>query len=221
MAHGALGTVTGGSCRIPAALCGLVGFKPTQARVSHDGVVPLSPTLDSVGVLGRTVGCCTVLDALLRNEEPRPLRPLGRPPRLSVPSNYLFDDLDENVKSAFDRALTRLRDAGAEVDDVTISEFDALPEMNAGGGFAAAESYAWHHDLIAERASAYDPRVLVRIRRGEHLSARDLLVLQERRGRSSTACDSGSTDLTASSVPPSRSSLHPSMHSTTTTSTHG
>ena len=181
MAHGALGTDTGGSCRIPAALCGLVGFKPTQARVSHDGVVPLSPTLDSVGVLGRTVGCCTVLDALLRNEEPRPLRPLGRPPRLSVPLNYLFDDLDEDVKSAFDRALTRLRDAGAEVDDVTISEFDALPEMNAGGGFAAAESYAWHHDLIAERASAYDPRVLVRIRRGEHLSARDLLVLQERR----------------------------------------
>jgi aspartyl-tRNA(Asn)/glutamyl-tRNA(Gln) amidotransferase subunit A len=181
MAHGALGTDTGGSCRIPAALCGLVGFKPTQARVPRDGLVPLSPTLDCVGVLGRTVGCCAVLDALSRDAEPAPPRPFARPPRLAVPRNYLFADVDDIVGAAFERALTRLRDVGAQIVDTTLPELDGLSEMNAGGGFAAAESYAWHHDLIAERAGQYDPRVLVRIRRGEQQSARDLLVLQARR----------------------------------------
>lgn len=182
MAHGALGTDTGGSCRIPAALCGLVGLKPTQARVPRDGVVPLSPTLDSVGVLGRTVGCCAVLDALLRNAVPTPPQPLARPPRLAVPRNCLFDDVDDAVDAASQRAAGRLDAAGAEVVDVTLPELDELVEMNRGGGFAAAESFAWHHDLIARRASDYDPRVLVRIQRGEQQTARDLVILHERRG---------------------------------------
>jgi aspartyl-tRNA(Asn)/glutamyl-tRNA(Gln) amidotransferase subunit A len=181
MAHGALGTDTGGSCRIPAALCGLVGLKPTQARVPRDGAIPLSPTLDSVGVLGRTVSCCAVLEALLRDADAVPSPPVVRPPRMAVPRNYLFDDVDDSVRAAFERTVERLRQAGAEVVDVTLPELDDLPEMNAGGGFAAAESFAWHHDLIAKRASDYDPRVLVRIRRGEQQTARDLLVLRSRR----------------------------------------
>jgi aspartyl-tRNA(Asn)/glutamyl-tRNA(Gln) amidotransferase subunit A len=181
MAHGALGTDTGGSCRIPAALCGLVGFKPTQARVPREGVVPLSQTLDSVGVLGRTVGCCAVLDALLRDAEPAPPRPLARTPRLALPRNYLFADLDDTVSTALERAVTRLRDEGTDVVGVALPELDVLGEMNAGGGFAAAESFAWHHDLIAQHATDYDPRVLVRIRRGEQQTARDLLVLRTRR----------------------------------------
>ena len=89
MAHGALGTDTGGSCRIPAALCGLVGFKPSQGTVPRDGIVPLSPTLDTVGVLGRTVGCCAVLDALLRGPagsaaSARPPAAAGCPPQLPL-----------------------------------------------------------------------------------------------------------------------------------------
>ena len=181
MAHGALGTDTGGSVRIPAALCGLVGFKPTQSRVPRDGTIPLSSTLDSVGVLGRTVACCAVLDALLGADRPLSLRPTASLPRLAVPRNYLFADAEPPVAEAFERAVGRLRAAGAEVFDLEVPELYAIAEMNTGGGFAAAESFAWHHDLIAKREASYDPRVLERIRRGERQTARDLIVLHERR----------------------------------------
>ena len=157
MAYGALGTDTGGSCRIPAALCGLVGFKPTQARVPRDGIVPLSDSLDTVGVIGRSVGCCAVLDAILSNNEPESPRALARPPRLAVPRNYLFDGVDNAVGAAFERAIGRLRDSGAEVVDVELPELDSLPEVNTGGGFAAAEAYAWHHDLISEHSERVRP----------------------------------------------------------------
>jgi aspartyl-tRNA(Asn)/glutamyl-tRNA(Gln) amidotransferase subunit A len=181
MAHGALGTDTGGSCRIPAALCGLVGWKPTQARVPGDGLVPLSPTLDTVGVLGRSVACCATLDAILSGAEPRAAEPPERAPRLAVVRNYVFDGADGTVGAAFDRAAGRLRRAGAELVDVELPELDWIADMNAGGGFAAAESFPWHRDLIAQRADRYDPVVLARIRRGEQLSAQDLVTLRERR----------------------------------------
>jgi aspartyl-tRNA(Asn)/glutamyl-tRNA(Gln) amidotransferase subunit A len=181
MAHGALGTDTGGSCRIPAALCGIVGWKPTQARVPGDGVVPLSPTLDTVGVLGRSVACCAILDAILAGAEPQPVAPLERPPRLAVVRNYVFEDADDTVAADFERASGRLRDAGAELVDVELPELDSIPDINADGGFAAAESFAWHRDLIAARADRYDPLVLPRIRRGERQSTQDVVVLRERR----------------------------------------
>jgi aspartyl-tRNA(Asn)/glutamyl-tRNA(Gln) amidotransferase subunit A len=181
MAHGALGTDTGGSCRIPAALCGIVGFKPTQARVARDGVVPLSQTLDAVGVLGRTVGCCAILDALLAGDEPHVPEPLARAPRLAAVRTYVMADAEPPVAQAFERALGRLRAAGADVADLDVPELDGIAEMNAGGGFAAAESYLWHREMIEAKADGYDPRVLQRIRRGERLSAADLLVLQKRR----------------------------------------
>jgi len=181
MAHGALGSDTGGSCRIPAALCGLVGFKPTQAAVPRDGMVPLSRTLDAVGVLGRSTGCCAVLDGLLRNERPRATEPLARTPRLAVVRSYFLDGAEPVVSAAFSRAVDILRRSGAQALDVELLELDGLAEMNADGGFPAAEAYAWHSDLIARRESEYDPRVLVRIRRGEVQTARDLIVLHQRR----------------------------------------
>src|SRR5436305_9084569 len=96
MAHGALGTDTGGSCRIPAAYNGIVGFKPTQRRVPLDGGVPLSFTLDSFGPLARSVGCCAILDAVLADEAVTPLQP--RPikgMRLAVPTTVALDELDD------------------------------------------------------------------------------------------------------------------------------
>src|SRR6202158_5141402 len=117
MAHGALGTDTGGSCRIPAAYNGIVGFKPTQRRVPLDGGVPLSSTLDSIGPLARSVACCAVLDAVLADEPVRPLQPRSVPGmRLAVPTTTALDELDEAVAEVFERALEILAKQGALIE---------------------------------------------------------------------------------------------------------
>src|ERR1700710_825521 len=124
MAHGALGTDTGGSCRIPAAYNGIVGFKPTQRRVPLDGAVPLSFTLDSIGPLARTVACCAVLDAVLANEPVTPLQPRQvRGMRLAVPNTVALDDLDAEVARTFERALQTLSRQGALIERVEVPEF--------------------------------------------------------------------------------------------------
>jgi aspartyl-tRNA(Asn)/glutamyl-tRNA(Gln) amidotransferase subunit A len=182
MAHGALGTDTGGSCRIPAAYNGIVGFKPTQRRVPLAGGVPLSFTLDSFGPLARTVGCCAVLDAVLADEPVQPLQP--RPikgMRLAVPTTVALDDLDDEVARVFERALETLSRQGALIERIAVPEFLDVGVMNTKGGFAAAESYAWHRYLIASHGDVYDPRVSSRILRGEAISAADYIDLLEAR----------------------------------------
>jgi aspartyl-tRNA(Asn)/glutamyl-tRNA(Gln) amidotransferase subunit A len=182
MAHGALGTDTGGSCRIPAAYNGIVGFKPTQRRVPREGGVPLSFTLDSFGPLARTVGCCAVLDAVLADEPVRPLQPLPvRGMRLAVPTTVALDELDDEVARAFDRALDVLSGHGALIERIAVPEFLDVGVMNSKGGFAAAEGYAWHRYLIASHGEIYDPRVSLRIMRGEAISAADYIDLIEAR----------------------------------------
>jgi aspartyl-tRNA(Asn)/glutamyl-tRNA(Gln) amidotransferase subunit A len=178
MAHGALGTDTGGSCRIPAAYNGIVGFKPTQRRVPLDGGVPLSFTLDSFGPLARTVGCCAVLDAVLADEPVRPLQP--RPVkgmRLAVPTTVALDELEDEVARTFERALEALSRQGALIERIAVPEFLDVGVMNAKGGFAASESYAWHRYLLTSKGDVYDPRVSSRILRGEGLSAADYIDL--------------------------------------------
>ncbi|MFG1480129.1 amidase [Xanthobacter sp. V4C-4] len=178
MAHAALGTDTGGSCRIPAAFCGITGFKPTARRVPRAGAFPLSSTLDSIGPLARSVGCCASLDALLAGAEPAPLaaREVSGL-RLLVPTTVALDGLDEEVARVFEAALSRLAAAGARVVQAPFPEFADIAPMNAKGGFTAAESYAVHRALLAEKGAAYDPRVSVRIRRGADQSAADYLDL--------------------------------------------
>ena len=176
MAYGALGTDTGGSCRIPAAYNGIVGYKPTQARVPLDGGVPLSSSLDSFGPLARSVACCAVLDAVLAGEAVQPLQP--RPVkgmRLAVPTTVALDDLDDEVAKTFERALETLSRHGASIDRIEVPEFHDVGVMNSKGGFAAAESYAWHRYLIVSEGDVYDPRVRVRILRGESISAADYI----------------------------------------------
>src|SRR5206468_7007653 len=168
MAHGALGTDTGGSCRIPAAYNGIVGFKPTQRRVPLDGGVPLSFTLDSFGALARSVACCAVLDAVLADDpliplQPRPIKGM----RLAVPTTVALDELDDAVARTFERVLETLSRQGALIERIAVPEFLDIGLMNAKGGFAAAESYAWHRYLIASKGNVYDPRVSMRILRGE------------------------------------------------------
>ena len=182
MAHGALGTDTGGSCRIPAAYNGIVGFKPTQRRVPLDGGVPLSFSLDSFGPIARTVGCCAVLDAVLADEpvvplQPRPIKGM----RLAVPTTTALDELEDAVARTFDRALETLSRHGALIERIAVPEFHDVALMNAKGGFSAAESYAWHRYLIASKGDIYDPRVASRIMRGESQSAADYVDLLDAR----------------------------------------
>jgi aspartyl-tRNA(Asn)/glutamyl-tRNA(Gln) amidotransferase subunit A len=178
MAYGALGTDTGGSCRIPAAYNGIVGFKPTQRRVPLDGGVPLSFTLDSFGPLARTVGCCAVLDAVLADEPVQPLQPrLIKGMRLAVPTTVVLDDLEDEVARTFERALEVLSRQGALVERIAVPEFLDVGAMNAKGGFAASESYAWHRYLLTSKGDVYDPRVSSRILRGGNLSAADYIDL--------------------------------------------
>jgi aspartyl-tRNA(Asn)/glutamyl-tRNA(Gln) amidotransferase subunit A len=176
MAYGALGTDTGGSCRIPAAYNGIVGFKPTQRRVPLDGGVPLSFSLDSFGPLANSTPCCAVLDAVLANEPiaplvPRPIKGM----RLAVPTTVALDDLDDAVAKTFERALETLSRHGALIERIEFPEFLDVGVMNVKGGFAAAESYAWHRYLIASHGDVYDPRVRVRILRGEAISAAEYI----------------------------------------------
>jgi len=186
MGFGGLGTDTGGSCRIPAALCGIVGYKPTARRVPLAGVLPLSPTLDSVGPLARSVACCSLLDAVISGvEDPEPLVPAPVAGlRLGLPrGTFLTDDMDATVSAAFGRALSRLAGAGARIELFDLPELAEIPEANRLGGFTAPEAWAWHRGLIAEKAEGYDPRVLARIRRGERMSAADYIDLVNARAR--------------------------------------
>jgi len=176
MAHGALGTDTGGSCRIPAAYNGIVGFKPTQRRIPLDGGVPLSTTLDSFGPLARSVACCAALDAVLADEpvvplQPRPIKGM----RLAVPMTVALDELDEAVARTFDRALETLSRQSASVARIEMPEFLDVGVIGAKGGFAAAESYAWHRFLLTSKGDIYDPRVSARILRGEAITAADYI----------------------------------------------
>src|SRR3984957_2868556 len=183
MAHGALGSDTGGSCRVPAAYNGIVGFKPTQQRIPRDGGVPLSFSLDSFGPLARTVECCAVLDAVFADEPVRPLLP--RPVkgmRLAVATTVALDDLDDHVARSFERTLEKLSRQGASIERIEVPEFLDVAVMNSKGGFAAAESYAWHRYLIENHGDIYDPRVSLRISRGEAITAADYIdILQARR----------------------------------------
>lgn len=182
MAHAGIGTDTGGSCRIPAAFTRIAGFKPTARRVPRDGAVPLSTSLDSIGPLARSVDCCAVIDAIMAGEPVLPLTvPALRGLRFCVPVNLVLDDLDPAVAAAFEQALERLARAGAALERIRVPAFDGVVEINARGGLTAAESYAWHRNLVEARAAGYDPRVISRIRRGATLSAADYIELGERR----------------------------------------
>ena len=184
MAAAGLGTDTGGSCRIPAAFCGIVGYKPTARRIPITGVLPLAPSLDSVGPLAPSVACCAAIDAVLAGEAPCAPTPANlNGLRLAVPENMVLDGMDETVAAAFDKALANLSAAGARIRRIHFSAFDEVPSVNARGGFAASEGYAWHRRLLATRGSGYDPRIRVRIARGEHMSAVDYIDLVNARTR--------------------------------------
>jgi aspartyl-tRNA(Asn)/glutamyl-tRNA(Gln) amidotransferase subunit A len=182
MAVAALGTDTGGSVRIPAAVCGITGFKPTARRVPIDGVVPLSTSLDSIGPLANSVECCAIVDAVFAGE---PIAVPAAVPlaglRLAVPMHFVMDDLDPVVATAFERALKALSGVGVKVERIDLPELNELNSINARGTFAASEAYAWHRTLIERRGKDYDQLVYPRIMRGKEMSAADYIDLLQAR----------------------------------------
>jgi Asp-tRNA(Asn)/Glu-tRNA(Gln) amidotransferase A subunit family amidase len=180
-AWAALGSDTGGSIRIPAALQGLVGFKNTARLTPLDGAIPLSTTLDTACAITRSVRDAVLLHELLAQRRVQlPARPLAAL-RLAVPTTTFLDELEPVVAASFEHALRRLRDAGAKVVEIALPELSALARLQAGGGFSAAESWAWHRARLATDGARYDPRVAARIRRGETMGAADYIDLQHAR----------------------------------------
>lgn len=172
-----LGTDTGGSIRIPAALHGLVGFKPTARTVPTAGAYPLSTTLDSIGAITRSVRDASLLHGLLSASTVIAGTASLRDLRLAVPGQLFFDDMDDVVARTIERALGEIRAAGIRVETIDLPELRQFPHLLANGGFAAAESYALHRTRLSKEASRYDPRVLSRIQRGAAISAADYLDL--------------------------------------------
>jgi aspartyl-tRNA(Asn)/glutamyl-tRNA(Gln) amidotransferase subunit A len=178
MAAAAIGTDTGGSVRIPAALCGLTGFKPTARGVPLAGTYPLSMSLDSIGPLAACVQDCAIVDAILAGDE----EPSYEPPpvarlRFLAPTNYVREELDPPVAAAFERALNALRAAGATIEEAPLAPLDAVPALQSNGGLPAAEAYWWHRRYLDTEGSRYDPHVYRRIMRGQALTAADYVDL--------------------------------------------
>lgn len=176
-----LGSDTGGSIRIPAALNGIVGFKSTARLVPTSGAIPLSTTLDTVCALTRSTR-----DAILAHEILAQRRVVRSPSplsayRLAVVNTTFLDGMDATVARAFERSLQRLRQAGAHIDELSLPEISELSTLQSTGGFAAAESYAWHHTLLARHSEGYDPRVSARIARGVHMKAHEYIALTQAR----------------------------------------
>ena len=180
MAAAAIGSDTGGSVRIPAALCGLTGFKPTARRVPLDGMLPLSPGLDSIGPIAPTVACCALVDAILAGETFRPLElPELSSLRLGVLQGYVLDDLDTPTSHAYERSLALLEAAGARLEPLSFASLDRIPAANQ---FASAEAFAWHRTLLREESHRYDPHVAARIWQGATVLAADYIdLLRQRR----------------------------------------
>lgn len=202
MAAGAIGTDTGGSIRIPAALNGLVGFKPTASRVPRDRMVPLSFTLDSAGPIARTVADCALIDQVLSagtGAPPAAVRLRGL--RFAVPKTVFQDDLAPAVATAFTSALSRLSAAGASIVELPMTEFGLAGTANPRGAITSAEAYAWHRQWMTGRSDRYDPRVLARIRAGETMSAAQYIDLMQARERFIRAIGAAATGYDAMLMP--------------------
>jgi aspartyl-tRNA(Asn)/glutamyl-tRNA(Gln) amidotransferase subunit A len=198
----AIGTDTGGSTRIPAALCGVVGFKPSKWRVPTDGAYPLSYMLDSIGPICRSVADCFRADAVMAGDDPAPLVPaVVAGLRLGIPQGFPLKDLDNTVGTRFGAAKKKLSDAGVRLADEPMPLFDAMLAVNAKGGFAPTEAYSIHREHLAKRADDFDPNVRARIERGAKLLAADFVEMSRERARLIRAMDAQLSALDALVLP--------------------
>ena len=176
MAVAAIGTDTGGSCRIPAAMCGIVGYKPTARRVPTEGAFSLSTSLDSVGPLANSVACCAILDAIMAGEAPAVPGSMSLSGlRVALPANLVLDDMENEVAQAYANALAALEAAGARLIETAFPALDEIAPVQAKGGLNVPEAWTTHRELLARAADGYDQRVRSRIERGATIPVHDYI----------------------------------------------
>src|SRR5215475_11895532 len=192
----AIGTDTGGSCRIPGALCGIVGYKPSRQRVPTDGAFPLSYSIDSIGPIARSVEACAKADAVMAGDrfeptDPAPLAGL----RMGVVQGFPIENLDETVAKRFPQALDRLKRACVRLSDETLSQLNGMGQVNSKGGVQPAEAFTVHRELLSRRAEAIDPNVRVRLERARNIGAADYIDMVRERARLIRSMDARIADV--------------------------
>jgi aspartyl-tRNA(Asn)/glutamyl-tRNA(Gln) amidotransferase subunit A len=179
-----IGSDTGGSCRIPAAYNGIVGYKPSTGRVSTRGAYPLSPHFDSIGPLANNVSCCAIADALMAGDWSGEI--VSRDAaglRIGILKTTVLDGLDAEVASTYEASLKRLSKAGARLVDFTFEELLEFPSLTVKGGIVAADANAHHRERMAKQGDLYDPRVRMRVEAAADISTADYLSILEPRGK--------------------------------------
>jgi aspartyl-tRNA(Asn)/glutamyl-tRNA(Gln) amidotransferase subunit A len=198
----AIGTDTGGSTRIPAAFCGVVGYKPTKSRVPTEGAFPLSYTLDSVGPIAKSVAACAAADAVMAGDDPWTLEPAPlQGLRLGIPQGLPLRDLDQTVATQFSDATKGLARSGVRLSDEPLPLLDDMVRVNSKATFAVAESYVIHRERLATHAADYDSFVRSRIEGGRALSAADYMAMLRDRTALVRSMDARLSELDALVLP--------------------
>jgi aspartyl-tRNA(Asn)/glutamyl-tRNA(Gln) amidotransferase subunit A len=187
MGFGSLGTDTGGSIRIPAALCGIVGLKPTYGRVSLEGVIPLSPSLDHAGPMTKTVADAALLLKTISDFDPGDcLTGNMQGIRIGIPMAYVYESLDPGVDNAVREALNSMQRMGATIIDVDLpgfSDHQAIWVQIAG-----PEAYAYHERNLKEHGDTYGEDVRTRLETARNMLSVDYVKAQEMKKRIQKDC---------------------------------
>lgn len=187
----AIGTDTGGSCRTPAAFCGIVGYKSSRNRIPTDGAFPLSPTLDSIGVMARTVSECAKAGAVLSRDyytSNQPLHLSGL--RIGVARGVTLPQSEKCVSDAFELGMRHILRSGARITDFGLQEIEAMFEVNGRyGGIVPSEAFALHRERLDKDGEAFDTNVRERIERARNMLAADYIQLMSRRAELVAAMD--------------------------------
>ncbi|MCY4598423.1 MAG: amidase [Acidobacteria bacterium] len=180
MAVASIGTDTGGSIRIPAAACGLVGLKPTHGELSLQGIVPLAPSLDHVGPITRSVrDAAIVYQVLAGGRGDRALPAAARGARLGVPQGYFMEEMDPAVRGVFESCITRLEAAGCRVEEIDIPHAAETPDVYRRTQLPEAAAY--HRETLEVRPDDYGEQVRLRLEMGRRMTAEEYARAQRER----------------------------------------
>ena len=198
----AIGTDTGGSCRIPAALCGVVGYKPSRQRVPTAGAFPLSYSIDSIGPIARSVETCAKADAVMSGDDYAVHEPVSLAGlRVGIVQGAPLEFLDATVTQNFSGALSLLDKARVSLSEEKLSLLDGMTQINSKGGVQPAEAFSIHRDLLSRRADGIDPNVRARLERARNISAADYIDMVRARARLIERMDARLADLDVLALP--------------------